>query len=36
MFVENYLKPAYAKKALAIAGDHRLEFEEKWDEFFKG
>lgn len=35
-FIENYLKAADAKKALAIAAGHRAEFEEKWDEFFKG
>lgn len=35
-YMENFLKPADAKKALAIAADHRSAFEEKWDEFFKG
>ena len=35
-FVENYLKAADAKRALAIASENRAEFEEKRDEFFKG
>lgn len=32
--VQNYLKPKDLKAALAIAKEHKAEFERVWDEWF--
>lgn len=33
--IKNYLKPGDLKKALVIVREYQLEFERKWDEYFK-
>lgn len=32
--VHNYMKPHELKKALTIVAQHRIQFEEQWDEYF--
>jgi hypothetical protein len=34
--VKSFMKPASLKKAMAIAGRHQTDFQEKWDEYFAG
>lgn len=34
--VKNFLKPSDLKKALVLIREHRLEFERRWNEYFKG